>query len=155
MAPILGDVKFGALNIRNATPDDARAVALLLGELGYPTTPDDAALRIDKINALDDAQLFVAADDDGSLLGLVSAQVLRGVMHANEPVGHITAMVVTSRVRRGGVGRALIAAIEDWLREQGCTKVNVTSKNTRLDAHAFYEGLAYDRSGLRFTHVFE
>lgn len=143
------------MNIRLPTLDDAPAVAALLGELGYPTTPEDAALRIRRINALDDARLLVAADERGSLLGLVSAQVLGGVMHANEPVGHITAMVVASRVRRGGVGRALIAAIEGWLRTRGCTKVNVTSKNSRLDAHAFYEGLGFDRDGLRFTHVFE
>jgi GNAT superfamily N-acetyltransferase len=142
------------MNIRNATPDDAPAVAALLGELGYTTAPEDAALRIDRMNGLDDAQLFVAADD-GSLLGLVSAQVLTGVMHANEPVGHITAIVVATRARRGGVGRALIAAIEEWLRARGCTKVNVTSKNTRLDAHAFYEGLGYARSGLRFTHTLQ
>ncbi|HEX7140831.1 MAG TPA: GNAT family N-acetyltransferase [Vicinamibacterales bacterium] len=143
------------MNIRNGTPDDAPAVAALLGELGYPTTPEDAALRVRRINALEDARLFVAADDGGSLLGLVSAQVLNGVMHANEPVGQITAMIVDSRARRGGVGRALIAAIEGWLRARGCTKVNVTSKISRLDAHAFYEGLGYDRGGLRFTHVFE
>jgi GNAT superfamily N-acetyltransferase len=143
------------MNTRNATPDDASGVAALLGELGYATTAEDAALRIGRINALDDAQLFVAADEGGSLLGLVSAQVLRGVMHANEPVGHITAMVVTSRIRRGGVGRALIAAIEAWLRARGCTKVNVTAKNSRVGAHAFYEGLGFDRGGLRFTHVFD
>jgi GNAT superfamily N-acetyltransferase len=143
------------MNIRNGTLEDATAVAVLLGELGYPTTAEDAALRIERMNALDDAQLFVAADDgDRSLLGLVSAQVLRGVMHANEPVGHITAMVVASRARRCGVGRALVAAIEDWLRARGCAKVNVTSKISRGDAHAFYEGLGYDRGGFRFTRVF-
>src|SRR5438045_7825636 len=118
------------MNIRDATPDDARAVAALLTDLDYATSPDDAALRIRRINEFDDGHLFVAAsDDDGELLGLVSAQVLRGVMHANEPVGFITAMVVASRARRGGVGRALIAAIEAWLRTRGCTKVNVTSAN--------------------------
>ncbi len=142
------------MKIRSASADDAPGVAALLGELGYATTAEDAVERIRRIDVLDDAQLFVA-EDGGSVVGLVSAQVLRGVMHANEPVGHITAMVVASRVRRGGVGRALIAAIEAWLRERGCTKVNVTSKTSRLDAHAFYEGLGYDRSGLRFTHVFK
>jgi hypothetical protein len=56
--------------------------------------------------------------------------------------------------RRTGTGRALLDAAEVLAGEWGCLLIEVTSRRSRADAHAFYRSQGYidvcDRSG-RFT----
>ena len=129
------------MHIRDVNLDDAPAVATLLTELDYPTTTDQAVERIRAINAYEDGRSLVASDDDGNVIGLVAAHVMRAMMTHDAPSALITAMVVSSSARGSGVGRALIAAIEQWLHERGCERSTVGTANRRADAHAFYERL--------------
>ena len=45
--------------------------------------------------------------------------------------------------RRSGVGRALLGAVEAWAGELGCREIEITSRRTRDDAHAFYRALGF------------
>lgn len=139
------------MQIRDVRDEDASSLAELLTELDYPTTTEEAEGRIRAINEYDDGRALVAVGDDGVAIGLVSAQVQRAVMTHDAPSGAITAMIVSSRARKSGVGRALVAAIEEWLRDRGCEKVHVNAANRRAGAHAFYQRLGYEQSGLRFA----
>jgi GNAT superfamily N-acetyltransferase len=141
------------MQIRDVNPDDALSVASLLTELDYPTTREEAERRIRAIDAYEDGRALVAVDDDGVAIGLVSAQVMHAVMTHDAPSGVITAMIVGSRARGGGVGRALVAAIESWLRDRGCEKVHVNAANRRSGAHAFYQRIGYEQTGKRFARA--
>jgi len=134
--------------IRDATPDDAAQVAQLLGQLGYPTTAAQARTRIERLTARDDYTVRVFADGD-ALLGAGALQVHPG-LELDEPIGLITALIVSDEARRRGVGRALVDDLLDFARKHGCARVNVGSGLHRADAHAFYEGIGFTRSGLRF-----
>ena len=74
----------------------------------------------------------------------------RIVIHRPAPLGRISALVVSKEARGQGIGRMLVEAAEEWMRNKGCTLVEVTSNDRRAQAHAFYRHLGYERSSIRF-----
>jgi aminoglycoside 6'-N-acetyltransferase I len=70
------------------------------------------------------AAVFVAERDDGSPCGFVEVgerAYAEGCV--TSPVGYIEAWYVDADVRKQGVGRALLAAAEDWARATGHTEI--------------------------------
>ena len=61
-----------------------------------------------------------------------------------------TCALPISTFQRGGVGRALVADAEAWARAAGAVRIEVTSNQRRLGAHAFYLALGYADSSKRF-----
>ena len=137
--------------IRAATVHDAPELARLLTMLGHPTEAAPIVSYWDEWAAGGDAAV-VAVAGDGSLMGVATLHHMR-VLHRPRPVGRITALVVDERVRGQGIGRALVAAAERTLRSAGCGLLEVTSNMRRVEAHAFYERLGYERTSFRFMKV--
>ena len=52
-----------------------------------------------------------------------------------------------------GIGRSLLAAIEEWVIQRGITKLRVRSRSSREDTHTFYERLGFSKS--KKQHVFD
>jgi ribosomal protein S18 acetylase RimI-like enzyme len=130
---------------------DASALAALMCELGYETTVFEMRERLKSI--FDDARIrtFVA-EVDGQICGIVGTLTHASHEH-NDPNGKILALVISTKQRRSGVGRALIVAAEKDFAKRHVTRVSLTTRFTREDAHAFYEALGYSRTGLRFAKV--
>ncbi|MEO5816274.1 MAG: GNAT family N-acetyltransferase [Gemmatimonadaceae bacterium] len=137
------------MNVRRATPADAPAMAQLLAQLGYPSAPDVLPSRIEAIER-EGGAVFVACRSDGSVIGLASA-ARHATLHAGAQVAYITALVTSDQARGQGVGRSLVATIERWARECGCTRLSVTSAEHRADAHAFYPRCGMPYNGRRFS----
>ena len=136
-----------SLDIRDARPEDAPALAALVTELGYPVSGDTIAERMAALHTAGETVLVAARG--GTPVGLLTVHVTP-VLHRPTPVGRLTMLVVGERERGNGVGRALVAAAERILAARGCALVEVTSNRRRTDAHAFYERLGYDATSLRF-----
>jgi len=67
-----------------------------------------------------DEQVFVWEREQGCLGGFASVSIRPWVQGSqSEPCPHVEAWFVESDLRHGGVGRALMVAIEDWCRERG------------------------------------
>lgn len=67
---------------------------------------------------------FVWESDEGELAGFVEASIRRYADGCDtSPVGFLEAWYVVPELRRGGVGRALLAAAEEWVRSKGCTEM--------------------------------
>ena len=130
------------LAVRPAMPDDAARMAELLTELGYPVTADEVAGRL-AYWLHDEASQLLVAEVDGLVVGSIS-------LHAIPYLGRtgrwlrIESLVVDASVRRAGTGRALMAAAERQARAWGCLQIEVTSRRSREDAHAFYGQLGFD-----------
>jgi GNAT superfamily N-acetyltransferase len=135
--------------LRDARLPDAPAAAGLLAELGYPADAGAVARRLQALLPRADYAVHVAVLD-GEVCGLGCAHVFP-VLHAEEPLALITALVVSERARGLGVGRALVLRLEDFARSQGCGRVAVTTANQRSDAHRFYERLGYSFTGRRYA----
>jgi ribosomal protein S18 acetylase RimI-like enzyme len=135
--------------IRTATADDAREIASLLGELGYPTTPEAFARRFERLAREPETWLLVA-DAGGRVVGLAG---LRVSMHVerDEPRARLIALVVSAPFRRGRIGRALVDAVEARARQPGCTQLDLSSSDHRDGAHAFYRRLGFEDVSRRFV----
>ncbi len=135
--------------IRSATQDDSQELARLFTELGHPTTSTQILTHWPAWSQYG-SQALVAAQDDGQLLGVLALHSMI-VLHRPKPIGRVSALVVDARLRGSGIGRALMAAAETILKEAGCGLIEITSHNRLVDAHAFYEHLAYDRTSIRLV----
>ena len=61
--------------------------------------------------------------------------------------------LVVARAHQGkGIGKRMMAAAERWAAARGFTSVSLASHVSRSDAHAFYEGLGYQRGAT--SHLF-
>ncbi|MFN2398489.1 MAG: GNAT family N-acetyltransferase [Gemmatimonadaceae bacterium] len=135
--------------IRHATPADAAAIADLLGQLGYPSSEADVWTRLNVLAGETDS-FVLTAECEGAVPAAGACHVMR-VLHDSDPVAFITAFVVTGAMRRKGVGRTLIHALESEAVARGCHRIMLTSAERRTDAHAFYESVGYSHTGRRFT----
>src|SRR3954468_11586031 len=138
-----------SIAIRAAMTDDASAIASLLGQLGYPSGADDVVARLARLDAFGDAIAHVA-DSAGQVVGVVTCHVFPSI-HAPDLVAWVTTLVVDDRHHQKGVGRRLTAAVEQWARERGAVRISVTSGKQRQGAHAFYESVGYELTGVRLS----
>ncbi len=134
--------------IRAATPQDAPAIAELLGQLGYPTPVPDIPPRLMRLAAREGVA-YLAADGE-AVNGLIAGERLVPLT-GQDPEVMLMALVVRNGVRGSGVGRALVEALASWGRTFGADRIMVTTHVRRADAHAFYERLGFEFTGRRYV----
>lgn len=137
------------MTIRRMTEADAEAVAQLSGELGYPSNREAVRRRI---QAVDPADLLIVAVNEVDLpIGFIQGRMTRTV--EAEARVHIVGLVVSSKVRRAGVGRRLIAEVERWAATTDAEMVVVKSNTARGDAHDFYPAVGYEKLKTQAVHM--
>lgn len=127
--------------VRLATVDDAPRVAELSGQLGYPTTPEEAAQRLRLLNSDPQHAIFLAELPPGRVVGWLHVHEARVLMA--DRAAEVSGLVVEDGYRSRGVGRVLLHHAEQWARSRGCLAVILRSNVIRTRAHAFYEKLGY------------
>lgn len=135
------------LDVREAAPRDAEAIAALLGELGFPNEAKDVRKRVAALVKAGEPPLVA---DEAGAVGCLTWHVTP-VLHRPTAVGRVTMLVVTKTARGRGVGTALLEAAEERLRAAGCALVEVTSNIELGGAHEFYKGRGYRRTSYRFV----
>jgi ribosomal protein S18 acetylase RimI-like enzyme len=129
------------LRVREATVADAPALAALAGELGYPVDVAASAGRLAVALADGDRSVFVA-EVDGRVAGWIDVAERRPIQEGRS--AEIGGLVVTADRHRSGLGRALVAAAEQWAAGRGLASLTVRSRSTRDAAHAFYRALGFE-----------
>jgi GNAT superfamily N-acetyltransferase len=135
------------LLIRDAVFSDSIAMCRLLGELGFPSAPDTITHRLRSMQAFGES--VMVAELSGKVVGLLTLHVMQ-VLHRAAPIGRVSALVVTETERSKGVGKALVEAGEQLLKERGCKIVEVTSNLRLQEAHSFYRCIGFEETSLRF-----
>jgi GNAT superfamily N-acetyltransferase len=135
--------------IRPYADGDLVTLAELVTALGYPSTREQLAKRISRIEAQSDHATFIA-EQDGRIIAWVGVVVAPTYEH-DAPVCRITGLAVADAARRSGIGRRLMERAESWARENGAGRISLTSHLRRSDAHAFYRAIGYEENGRRFT----
>ncbi|WP_329455732.1 GNAT family N-acetyltransferase [Streptomyces sp. NBC_01497] len=142
--------------IRRAEPGEyarigAMTVDVYIGEgLVAPDNPYGEQLRSVEIRARE-AEVLVAADPDGTLLGAVTYAGDGGpwaeVARADE--AEFRMLVVAAAARRRGVGEALVRACLTRAREAGHRGVALSTEARMTSAHRIYERLGFLRDPSR------
>ncbi|MGH9710580.1 MAG: GNAT family N-acetyltransferase [Candidatus Acidiferrales bacterium] len=136
-----GKTESSEITIRNAQLSDASQLAPLAGQLGYASTPQQVAARLEGIFAQPEQVIFVAERMSGELAGYVDVFLFRTA--ASDVRAEIAGLVVGEASRSQNIGRMLMARAEDWARENGCSECGLRSNVIRERAHRFYENLGY------------
>jgi GNAT superfamily N-acetyltransferase len=140
--------------MRAMEPRDVEAARCLLAQLsGYEMTPDEMRDRLDYAEASPIDWLFVC-EADGVVCGVLGFR-LREQLERVSRYGEIYMIVADERLRRQGVGRAMMDFAEQFARTQGCIGTWLVSGFKReAEAHKFYERLGYEATGYRFVKLF-
>lgn len=134
--------------LRRATLADAKPIAALLTELGYPSTESEARDRLSR--SLDSVtSCCLVAVDAGEVVGLMSAELVP-YFPTGTMICRLAALVVSSNHRGRGIGEKLLAATADFAREHQCSGIEITSAERRVDTHRFYERHGYPKTSFRF-----
>lgn len=131
-----------SITVRPASHADAPAIAALSAQLGYPTTPQDVARRIEVLQGREDHVLALAVAPGGEVAGWVHVAVTL-LVHADAQA-EVLGLVVDENRRRTGAGRLLMKFAEDWARGRGCALLRLRSNVVRDGAHTFYRQLGYE-----------
>jgi GNAT superfamily N-acetyltransferase len=135
--------------VREAGPEDARDVARLLDQLGYPAAPAEVAARIER-HRESRADLLLVAEAGGRVVALASLHVSMALEYEGD-AGKLSAIVVDETARGHGIGRVLVDAVEAEARRRGCVLLFLTTNERRRNAHAFYRALGFEETGRRFA----
>ena len=125
------------IRVRTGEPGDLKS----LGKMRHALWPDSsvehhegelAPILAGKPPGVMPLTYFVAEDASGEVVGFVEVG-LRSTADGcdwTRAVGYIEGWYVAESHRRRGVGAQLVAAAENWAREQGCTEM---ASDTQVD----------------------
>lgn len=127
-------------HIRRGTTADAAQWAPLRQALWPDEDATQLADEIDEILA-GGAIVFLAFDNQGAAIAFAEAALRHDYVNGTEssPVGFLEGWYVAPQWRGKGVGRALVAAVEGWARDQGCREFAsdaLLDNSASLAAHA-------------------
>jgi RimJ/RimL family protein N-acetyltransferase len=125
---------------------DAEADYLLFEEGERKSSALEQRERIAKYRARDNATIFVAEDEEGAMLGYLSA--VGGEAKRNRHCVHIV-IGIRSGFRGKGIGSSLFAAMEAWARAAGVVRLELGLMAENVAALALYTKSGFVVEGRR------
>ena len=138
-----------AIRVRAAKLEDARAIAGLSRQLGYPTSAPTIALRLRSVARSREHGAFVAAGPKGEILGWIHVFVHRVL--ESEFSAEVGGLVVDEDFRGTGAGTALLERAERWAISKRLRSITLRSNVIRKPAHAFYLKRGYRITKTQFA----
>jgi GNAT superfamily N-acetyltransferase len=138
-----------AFEVREAKLTDADALASLVTQLGYPSSPQQMKERLIGLLADPSYAAFVAAHPS-VVLGLGGGSLGR-YFEKDGVYARLVVLVVSDAARGIGIGGALVKAVEHWAFSRGARELFVDSASHREGAHRFYAQCGYRITGVRFA----
>ncbi len=161
-------VRRAALLIRPATPGDARSVAEVhVGSWRHAyrgLLPDD---YLDRLSVEDREAMWLAAFSDpdaasGAVVGELDGRILGFASFgpsrdddAPDGTGEVPAIYVEPAALGTGVGRELLDAAIDRLRDGGCSRATLWVLEANVRARRFYEKAGWTWDGSVSRHMFD
>jgi len=142
-----------AIDVRPATAADLPAVLALYAQ---PDLDDGKVLPLPEAESLHarfaaypDYTLYVA-EQGRAIVGSFALLVMDNLGHLGAPSGIVEDVVVDPARHSQGIGHAMMRFAVERCREKRCYKLMLSSNAKRGHAHAFYEGLGFERHGYSF-----
>ena len=135
-------MKVSGVKIRRARGSDAARIAVLSGQLGYPTTTKQMQERLRRALRVRDGACFVAETEEDGVIGWAHVSVTP--LLEVEMRAELNGLVVDEQARSRGAGAKLLVAAEEWARKRKCKGMSVRSNVIREKAHGFYLRQGYE-----------
>jgi len=144
--------------IRPAARADIPAIVALLADDPLGQTREDPGdlgvyrAAFDDIAAQSGNRVLVA-ERQRQVIGCLQLTVIPGLARHGAKRGQIEGVRVSAACRGLGIGERLIRHAIEASRAAGCALVQLTSDNSRPDAHRFYERLGFvaSHAGFKLT----
>lgn len=121
------------------TPEDLSDLDALMHELSATSFCDELLLS----NALNDANVHVYVIRDCSHIVATATLCVKHTLEFT--IGDVESVVVSSRCRGRGYGKALMLALIEAARGLGVHHLSLTSHPGRVAANGLYRGLGFER----------
>ena len=138
------------LTFRRACRDDLPHIVALLADDALGATREDPSLPIDSrytsaFGAIDNDpnQFLIVAEYEGKVVGCLQLTFIPGLSRTGMWRGQIEAVRVAANQRGAGVGQAMVLFAIQECRRRGCGLVQLTTDQTRPEAHRFYAALGF------------
>jgi aminoglycoside 6'-N-acetyltransferase I len=117
----------------------------------WPSTPGEHAREIAAFfggDRHDPAEAFLAFDDQRRAIGFAEASIRSHAESCiSDRVAYLEGWFVEEADRGHGIGAALIAAVEEWSRAQGCTELGSDAEIDNLASAAAHRSLGFIEVG--------
>ena len=142
-----------SLTVRPATPADLPDVLALYAQ---PDLDDGRILPLSEAEAVFARfaaypyyKLYVG-EKQGTLVGTFALLVMDNIGHLGAPSAVVEDVAVAPGQQGRGIGRLMMEHALNLARASGCYKLSLSSNLKRNAAHAFYEGLGFEKHGFSF-----
>ena len=145
--------------IEKATANDLTAMTDLLQVLfsiEQDFIPNPERQRTGLQQLLEDTQrarVLVARLPTGEVIGLCSAQLVISTAEGGYSVW-IEDVIIASRYRGNGVGKALLQTALDWAAQRGATRAQLLADRENISALQFYQKLGWQETRLQAQQCF-
>ncbi len=125
--------------IRKAEKIDAKTVAALSVRLWPDHTAEEMEAELCELLADENCAVFLS-ETDGKAVGFAQCQLRHDYVEGtgSSPVGYLEGVYVAEPYRNKRIAAALLAACEDWAREQGCTEFASDCELTNTESLRFH-----------------
>ncbi|MGH7119907.1 MAG: GNAT family N-acetyltransferase [Acetobacteraceae bacterium] len=130
------------ISIRRMAAEDLPSVQQLLSQLGYDVRATEVERRYLAVTRAE-AHLALVAERNVRVAAFL--HVFGRPAFEKAPEAVVQALVVDLAYRGEGIGKTLMAAAEAWALERDFASVALSSSVSRIEAHAFYRALGYQR----------
>jgi aminoglycoside 6'-N-acetyltransferase I len=132
--------------VREAAPRDIAAWSALRAAL-WPDQDAEVMAREAReyFEPMRKSIALIAFDTNDIAVGFAEATIRNDYVNGTEasPVGFLEGLYVTPEYRRSGLGRALVAAVERWTRDQGCNELASDAYIDNDESHAAHRAYGF------------
>lgn len=132
--------------LREATVDDAEGIHALAAELAEAVgdaLPDAGEVRKRLEELLEEHRArVIVAEGEGEILGAASLWIKPDLAHGDTVV-EVPMLVVSKEARRSGIGKLLMAGIQDIAADNGAGLIELVATRANVAAREFYRSLGF------------
>jgi GNAT superfamily N-acetyltransferase len=141
------------LIFRKAVIEDLPRVLELIGQEDMspdnPLTNENAAQLFQRILNSRCHDIYLAFDGE-AVVGTFALVIVQSLTHGGGCSAVVEDVVVSLSAQGKGVGRKLMEYAAEQARGAGCQKIVLSTGQTRVNAHTFYERIGFERDGYRY-----
>lgn len=135
------------LTIYKAKKEDALTVAGLAIQMWEDNVLEELALELAEIIGSSEAVVFLGTVN-GNAIGFAQCQLRHDYVEGTEtsPVGYLEGIFIEENYRKQGYAKQLLAACENWAKEQGCTEFASDCELENTESLKFHLSLGFEEA---------